>query len=152
MTYLDTCYILKCYLTEPGSKEVRDLTQTADGLASSTLARVEFAAAVHRHLREGKLSEADAEAVFENFESDEKAGYWRWFGVTQALLDEVFSTYQSLAASVFVRTNDAIHLACAREQGFQEIYSNDRHLLAAAPAFSLTGIDVIPHTGSGFAS
>jgi len=144
MIYLDTCYILKCYLTEHGSREVRDLTQSADGLASCFLARVEFAAAVHRHRREGKLSEADAKAVFDSFEADEQAGYWHWYGVTEALLDGVFSTYQSLAPSLFVRTNDAVHLACAREQGFKEIYSNDRHLLAAATAFSLDGIDVIP--------
>jgi predicted nucleic acid-binding protein len=144
MIYLDTCYILKCYLTEHGSREVRDLTQSADGLASCTLACVEFAAAVHRHRREGRISESDAKAVFDRFEADEKAGYLRWYGVTQALLDGVFSSYQSLAPSLFVRTNDAIHLACAREQGFQEIYSNDRHILTAAPAFSLHGIDVIP--------
>lgn len=144
MIYLDTCYILKCYLTEHGSREVRDLTESADGLASCSLARLEFAAAVHRLRREGKLSEPDAAAVFASFKSDEEAGYWRWYGVTQALLDGVFSTYQSLAPSLFVRTNDALHLACALERGFQEIYSNDRHLLAAASAFSLDGIDVIP--------
>jgi predicted nucleic acid-binding protein len=144
MIYLDTSYILKCYLTEHGSREVRDLTQSADGLASCYLARVEFAAAVHRQRREGTLSEAGAKAVFDCFEADEQAGYWRWHGVTQNLLDGVFSTYQSLAPALFVRTNDAVHLACAREQGFKEIYTNDRHLLAAAPAFSLDGIDVIP--------
>jgi predicted nucleic acid-binding protein len=143
MIYLDTCYILKCYLTEHGSREVRDLTQSADGLASCFLARVEFAAAVHRHRREGRLSDADARSVFDCFEADEQAGYWRWYGVTQDLLDGVFSTYQSLPPSLFVRTNDAVHLACAREQGFTEIYSNDRHILAAAPAFSLLGVDVI---------
>ncbi len=144
MIYLDTCYILKCYLTEPGSAEVRDLTQAADGLASSALARVEFAAAVHRHRRDGKLSNADAQSVLESFETDEKAGLWRWYALTQPLLDCVFAAYRSLAARVFVRANDAIHLTCAEQQGFREIYSNDRHLLAAAPAFSLKGVDVIP--------
>jgi len=144
MIYLDTCYILKCYLTEHGSQEVRELTQSADGLASCYLARTEFAAAVHRHRREGRLSDRDADAVFDSFEADEKAGYWRWYGVTQALLDEVFSTYRSVPSSLFVRANDAIHLVCAKAQGFGEVYSNDRHILAAARAFSLNGVDVIP--------
>ncbi len=143
MIYLDTCYILKCYLTESGSREVRALTQSADGLASCALARVEFAAALHRHQREGKLSAADAETVFGSFEVDEKAGFWHWYGLTQALLDDVFAAYQSLASSVYLRSNDAIHLACARQQGFQDVYSNDRRLLAAAPAFSLKGVNVI---------
>ena len=143
MIYLDSCYILKCYLTEHGSEEVRDLTQSAEGLASCAIARVEFSAAVHRHQREGKLSVKDAENVFDSFKADEEAGLWQWYGVTLTLLDDVFTSYQSLDTSVFVRTNDAIHLACARQQGFKQIYSNDHRLLGAASAFSLTGINVV---------
>ncbi|MGH9837847.1 MAG: hypothetical protein ACREEM_03595 [Blastocatellia bacterium] len=43
----------------------------------------------------------------------------------------------------FLRTVDAIHLTCASSYGFQEIYSNDRHLLAAALHFKLTGTNII---------
>ena len=144
MIYLDTCYILKCYLTEPGSAEVRELTQSADGLASCVLARVEFAAAIHRHRREGKLSETDAKQVLADFRADEDAGFWNWLGLTLPLLDDVRAAYETLSPSVFVRTNDAIHLVCARANGFREIHSNDRHILAAAPSFSLNGVNVIP--------
>ena len=143
MIYLDTCYILKCYLTENGSEEVRGLTQSADGLASCVLARAEFAAAVHRHRREGKLSEADARQTLLDFEADESEGFWNWLGLTRSLLDDVFSSYGTLASTVYVRTNDAIHLACARDNHFREIYSNDSHVLAAAPLFSLNGVNVI---------
>jgi hypothetical protein len=44
---------------------------------------------------------------------------------------------------VFLRTGDALHLGCARENGFDGVNTNDRHLLASAPLFRLEGIDVI---------
>lgn len=56
MIYLDTCYLLKCYLAEPGAPEVRELVDAADGVASSVHARVEFMAAVHRHFREIRMT------------------------------------------------------------------------------------------------
>ncbi|MCH8525734.1 MAG: PIN domain-containing protein [Kiritimatiellae bacterium] len=43
----------------------------------------------------------------------------------------------------FLRAADALHLACAAVNGFQEVYSHDKHFLQAAPLFGLTGMDVI---------
>jgi predicted nucleic acid-binding protein len=64
--------------------------------------------------------------------------------VNQELLAEVLQRFRKLAPSVYHRSGDALHLACAVEQGFKEIYSNDGHLLAAAKAFKIKGKNVIP--------
>ena len=49
-------------------------------------------------------------------------------------------------AKCFLR-GDALHLACAEEQGFQEVYTNDRHMLKAARYFHLTGVNVFGENG-----
>jgi len=42
----------------------------------------------------------------------------------------------------YVRAGDAIHLASAKDAGFQEIWTNDRRLLQAAQYFDLVGKSV----------
>ena len=37
---------------------------------------------------------------------------------------------------------DALHLACAREHGLPRVYTNDRHMLQAAPAFGIEAMGV----------
>mgnify|MGYP002377637538 CR=1 FL=1 len=63
--------------------------------------------------------------------------------LTDAILDRIEAAYASAPLDTYLRAADALHLATAAENGFAEIYSNDRHLLAAAPLFGLVGVNVI---------
>lgn len=144
MIYFDTAYLAKCYLTDYGYATVRHTAEQADAIACCALGRVELAAAIHRALREKRLSRRDFNVVCEQFAQDDAANCWVWFPVTNRLLERAAKELQVLAPTVPLRAVDALHLACAAEHGFQEIYSNDRHLLAAAAHFGIRGVDVIP--------
>lgn len=143
MIYFDAAYIAKCYLNEPGAKRVRELARDADSLASCEIARVEFASILKRHLREGHLTRREANATLKEFEEDERDGVWQWFGVTSALLEQTRQQISGLPNSVFVRSIDALHLTCAADHGFQQVYTNDRHMLQAAGHFYLSGINIL---------
>ena len=147
MTYFDAAYIAKCYLNEPGAERVRDVAYGADGLASCELARLEFASILKRHVRERHVTRKEMTAILNEFDEDEEHGVWQWFGVTSELLERARHAVLGLPSTVVVRAGDALHLACAEEHGFQEVYTNDRHMLQAAGYFHLTGVNVVDDNG-----
>jgi predicted nucleic acid-binding protein len=77
------------------------------------------------------------------FEQDENNGVWQWFSVTSELMEKARKAVLDLPATVFVRSADALHLACADEHGFEELYTNDRHMLHAARFFHVTGVNLL---------
>ena len=143
MIYFDTSYIIKCYLNEEGSTQVRALAELSEGIGCSLHGRVEFWAAVKRNVREGEISVNEATETFERFKEDEKAGVWTWFTVKTTSVHLTCEKIEEAADTVFLRAADALHLGCALEQGFGEVFTHDKHMLAAAPSFGITARDVI---------
>jgi predicted nucleic acid-binding protein len=143
MIYCDTAYLLKYYVDEPGSSAVRSLIDSQVAVASLGLARLELAAAFHRKLREEQIDKRAHRLLVQQLESDCHSEIWTWLDSGMALVAKAADRYTSLSAQVFLRASDALHLTCAKENGFREIYSNDTHLLAAAKHFGLRGKNVI---------
>ena len=59
--------------------------------------------------------------------------------VTESLLRKTAMLMRSPRPDVPLRAGDAIHTATALETGETEIWTNDRHLLAAVAHFGLAG-------------
>jgi len=140
--YFDSAYVAKCYLREPDGKKVRKLAMSAAGLYSSAWCIAELACVFQRQIREGRLGREEAAKWRATFIRDIRNGVWILFPVSQRLLYRVEALASGLPPQVYLRAGDMIHLASAMEAGFTEIWSNDRHLLAAAPHFGLEGRSV----------
>jgi predicted nucleic acid-binding protein len=140
--YLDTSYIAKFYLNEPESGQVRELVRKADSIHSSLWALAEFHALLHRHLREGALSLGAVNDLALRFSEHVEDGLWRLRPVTEALLRRTSALMISAPRDLFIRTADAVHLTTAQEIGEREVWTNDRHMLAAAAYFGLKGRSV----------
>jgi predicted nucleic acid-binding protein len=105
-------------------------------------ARVEVWSGIHGRIRDKSVSFSDARNVWRQFERDELSGIWRWLSLTQNVVKRTCEAFEKLAPDVSLRSADALHLACAAENRFTEVYSSDRILLAAAPHFGLNGVNV----------
>jgi predicted nucleic acid-binding protein len=140
--YFDTSYIAKFYFNEPESPRVRELVRKADAIYSSLWAMAEFHAVLHRRLREGASSLKDVRELATRFSEHIRDGLWNLIPVNEALLRRTSALMVSGPRDIFIRTADAVHLTTAHEIGEHAVWTNDRHMLAAASYFGVTGQSV----------
>lgn len=143
MYYLDTSYLLKLYAHEHGSADVAAWMTGRRDFVCSRHGKLEVISGLKRHQREGRIDARGLRQSLAQLADDETSQLIVWLPVENDLVDSAGTRLASLPPSVFIRAADALHLACAADAGLKEIYSHDRHLLAAAPHFGLKGIDVI---------
>jgi predicted nucleic acid-binding protein len=137
MLYFDAAFIAKFYLQEPESEAVRALAEDSAGVISLVIGRLETELVFSRKLREKALTQDGYEALVAQFQIDCEDGLWSWLPVTDELVTAAQETTRGLPAGAFVRSLDALHLACASRHGYEHIYSNDKNMLRAAPYFGL---------------
>jgi len=140
--YLDSAYIAKYYVNERDSTAVRNLIRDAPSICSSAWALVEVCSVFHRHVREKSLTSAQGREILDLFRSHVEADLWNLLPLTDALLRRTATLIRALPGEVVLRAGDAIHLATALDAGEPEIWTNDRHLLAATAHVGLAGRSV----------
>jgi predicted nucleic acid-binding protein len=138
--YLDTSALIKRYVNETGSTEVREWIGSADDKATTLITRAEMSAAINRMLRLRHLSQDDCNVALDEFRAD-WLDYHR-LPVTEPLVDRA----DAMACEHNLRGYDAIHLAAALT--WQElldlpvtVVTYDRELAEAARA---SGMVVLP--------
>ena len=137
--YLDSAYIAKYYVNEPDSSAVRKAIRHASHLCSSSWALVEVTCVVRRHVREGSLTLAQGRELIDLFRSHVEKDVWNLIPVTESLLRKTATLIRAIPAHVPLRAGDAIHIATALDTCEPEIWTNDRHLLAAVTFFGIAG-------------
>jgi predicted nucleic acid-binding protein len=144
--YFDTSYIVRLYVEDPGWQKVRKIAAT-DHVACCLLGQAEALAAFHRKFREGAFTHDVLGVLLGQFRRECSIGAFSWLPFSNIVIAGLHKTYANLAKSLHLRAGDAVHLACAAENGFKEIYSHNRQLLAASSHFGLRGIDLIENIG-----
>lgn len=143
LAYLDSSALVKLYVSELGSETVRLLTDTAQAIASSSVAYPEVRAAFARRTREGGISPKTLATMKQSLLDD-----WKHLFVVP--VSSVLSTMAGdLAEAYALRGFDAIHLATAlwlQNEQHQELTFAcwDDRLGAAAVRAGLTVIGATP--------
>lgn len=103
--YLDTSSLVKLYVEEAGSPEVRELIAGADSVATSVVAFAEVRSAFARLGREGLLGPAELDEVRRGFLRD-----WDSF-LKVRVLKRIYERAGELTEEHALRGFDALHLA-----------------------------------------
>ena len=134
MIYLDTSVVAPFYWQEQLSDVVQDLLESEPEVALSQLVEVELFSALSRRVRKGEISQDQAGAIAERFETHIDYGFYTRLPVE--------SLHYSLAQAWIrrfdtpLRTLDALHLAIASAQGIC-LVTADRGLAGSAAIFGI---------------
>jgi len=109
--YLDTSSIVKLYLAEAHSGDVRGWSEKAEIVATCRVAYPEMVSALNRRYRGGDLSKPDYELLLKTFYAE-----WSHFAVVD--FDEISAG--RLAKKHGLRGFDAIHLATAKQLKYSQ--------------------------------
>jgi len=142
MYYLDSAYVAKCYLNDSDSERVRQMVKEPVELVSSAICIAEVSCAIHRRIREGELTRRQGQELCDVFRGHVDGGVWTLVPLSDRLLWDLSQVLMGMPPGVFVRAGDAIHLISARQHGFRDVWTNDRHMLSAAGQFGLRGRSV----------
>ena len=144
MSCWDTSALLKLYLSEIDSVSFVELASAVEHVTTSAIARYEAEAAFRRKEADGALVTGDAELFQQQFDADIQSGAVKSVALNPDVEREfsaVLTKCLSQSPPVFVRTNDALHIATALAEGETYFVTADvRQGLAAA----LMGMTVLP--------
>jgi predicted nucleic acid-binding protein len=133
-SYLDTSFLIKLYVTEPGSAEaVSWFRQYGGEVVTSSLTDVEVAAALYQ-----KLPAGEALQVHEIYRGDCALGVYGRIAVDEAVFAAASNLVMQCAEMFRLRSLDAIHLECALRAGISQFATYDARLAGAATSMGLT--------------
>lgn len=136
--YVDTSALIKLYVAEVGSSEVRAAVQRSSAICSHAIAYVEMRAAFARAARMGRMSAGNLIRLVSEFERD-------WETLRRIRADTpLLKRAGTLAVAEGLRAYDAIHLAAAERAAHTldstqfRFLAFDAHLNRAAGALGLS--------------
>ncbi len=141
MSCWDTSALLKLYLTEEDSPQYLVRASGTTEIVISFIGKHEARTTFRRRESEGVLSPGGAALCYQKLLRDIQTGRVRIIPDSpqlERIFGSILDQCLSQTPPVFVRTNDALHLAAAKVAGETEFVTADARQTAAATVIGLT--------------
>ena len=135
MSYWDTSALAKLYLQEVDSAAFRSRALQEAPLRTAHLTRHELRTVFLRRESEGTIQSGGAALLFQDFEEDIVAGLILVQNETSAVQQEFVKVLEQcflVVPPVFIRTNDALHIASSQTMQQKDFVTADNRQRAAA--------------------
>ena len=136
--YADTSFFISLYVTDAHSQRARRQLEKHPRIWLTPLHRVETAHAIAQQVFQRRISAAEADRAYDNFENDRRAGLWLEAPAPEAALDLAVELARRHVARLGCRTLDTLHIASALELGATKFWTFDQRQERLAKAVGLT--------------
>jgi len=135
--YADTSFLVSTCILDVHTPEANRRMSLRAVVWITDFNRVEVANALSRYVYKGRITPAQAQTVWSNFEQDVTQGVWMMVGMPRDVWQAGIELAWQFGPTFGVRTLDSLHVACALELGAKRFWTFDERQARVAEAAGL---------------
>jgi predicted nucleic acid-binding protein len=137
IVYADSSFLVSSYAGDSHSIEADNMRALMPTILITPFVRAEVCAALHQQVFQKRVSLAQANSAWLDFEQDGDNGTLTRIDFPLAALNLTVDIAKRFAPTLGVRTLDSMHVACALELGAQKFWTFDDRQARLAQAVGL---------------
>jgi predicted nucleic acid-binding protein len=135
--YADSSFFVSLYLHDRHFADAQRLVTHHARVWLTPLHRAEWAHGVAQHLSLRKISAAETQTVYRNFERDRQSRFWMEVDLPEVAFDRCIQLAQQYGGRIALGTLDTLHIASALELGAERFWTFDVRQAKLARAVGL---------------
>jgi len=139
--YVDSSFLVSSYITDAHSQHVDRRLALGYSIWITPFNRAELANAIYQQVFLQRLTFADAQKVWGEFQSDYRSGLWTPVEFPHRAWETCADLARQHGPTLGVRTLDSLHVACALELKAERFWTFDDRQARLAEA---VGLDTNP--------
>ena len=137
IVYADSSFLVSSYTGDAHSTEADNRRVLLPTILITPFVRAEVCTALHQQVFQKRVSPAQANQAWQDFEQDGNTGTLTRIDFPLAALDLTVDLARRFAPTLGVRTLDSLHIACALELNAQKFWTFDDRQARLAEAVGL---------------